>query len=125
MLLAEGYLDRNSWITGIAVPVLVGIAVLAIERYWHRKERNTKTFDYRVISDIPIFTERDRPQDLKVTYNDATRLAFKRNNVGHGVDLGRNWPSQISGQRNVSVDVVAVDVERRRMCCAPTTSRPA
>ena len=77
MLLAEGYLDRNSWIIGIAVPVLVGIAVLAIERYWHRKERNTKTFDYRVISDIPIFTERDRPQDLKVTYNDAWRLVYR------------------------------------------------
>jgi len=65
---SEDFLDRNSWITGIAVPVLVGIAVLAIERYWHSRDRSAKTFDYCVISDLPILSHRPEDKDLKVTY---------------------------------------------------------
>jgi hypothetical protein len=70
VFLAESFLERNSWITGIVVPIAVGIAVLAIERFWHRKDRSTKTLDYRVIDDLPILANRPDDDDLKVTYMD-------------------------------------------------------
>lgn len=74
---SESFLDRNSWITGVVVPVLVGIAVLAIERYWHSREKSTKTFDYRVLSDVPILSHRPDDNLLKVTYMDE-ELAYPR-----------------------------------------------
>src|SRR5262245_20388350 len=68
VLLADSFLERNGTVVQVLAAVLVGIVVLAIERYWHYRDKSTKTLDFRVISDVPLFPDSNRPSDLKVTY---------------------------------------------------------
>lgn len=64
MLLAESFLEHNSWVPGAAIAI-VG---LLINWLWRRRDRKTKAFDYCVLSDVAILSHRPDDEFLKVTY---------------------------------------------------------
>jgi hypothetical protein len=84
VVLAESFLERNGTLFQILATVIVA-AVAGAGGWWLRsRQRKTKTFDYRVVSDIPIFNVLDRPRDLKVSYQNSdvsdprvTRIRFR------------------------------------------------
>jgi hypothetical protein len=85
VLLAENFLHANPWVPAVVVTVVLFLLTWLFNSILRQRDRETKTFDYRVLSDISIFTEADRPEDLKVTYKGiidvsdprVTRIRFK------------------------------------------------
>ena len=81
---AQGFLIQYPWLPEVVAGTAGVVVTLFITWLWRQADKDTKTFDYRVISDIPIFTQRDRPEDLKVTYKNldvsdprVTQIRFK------------------------------------------------
>ena len=68
VLLAESFIERNGTLLQILAAVV--IAVVSAVGGWllRRHNQQTKTFDYRVVSDLPILSNRPDDDDLKVTY---------------------------------------------------------
>lgn len=64
VLLAANLLERNSWAPG----VVVALVLFGFSLYFRRRDKDSKHLDYRVLSDTPIVTSRDRPEILKVVY---------------------------------------------------------
>ncbi|WAJ43541.1 hypothetical protein OK015_20375 [Mycobacterium sp. Aquia_216] len=84
MVVANSFLEHNSWLPGVVVAVVLFV-IGAIQRH---RDKQSKTFDYQIISDVPIL--RTRPSDLKVLYQDEElqhprllRAAFR--NTGNQV----------------------------------------
>ena len=81
---AQGFLIQYPWLPEVVAGTAGVVITLLVTWLWRQSDKDTKTFDYRVISDIPIFTHRDRPEDLKVTYKNldvsdprVTQIRFK------------------------------------------------
>jgi hypothetical protein len=68
VLLAASFLERNSWVPGVVVAVVLFIIGTGISFYWRRGDKESKHLDYQILSDTPIITSRDKPQILKVIY---------------------------------------------------------
>lgn len=68
--LANSYLDQHTWLPGVVVALALGVSSIGLNLYFRHRDRDSKTLDYRVLSDSPIV--RNRPDDdaLKVTYLD-------------------------------------------------------
>lgn len=77
MLLADSFIERNGTailaILAIITIVVAGVTVFLMW-WWRRQDRQSKTLDYRVISDVSIITSHNRPQKLKVVYGPAENL---------------------------------------------------
>jgi hypothetical protein len=80
----RAFLDQYPWVPEVVAGTAGVVVTLFITWLWRQSDKDTKTFDYRVISDIPIFFERERPEDLKVTYKNVdvsdprvTQIRFK------------------------------------------------
>ncbi len=65
--MGESFLERNSWLPGVVVAIVLFITGTAVTLYLRRRDKESKTFDYRVISDLPILLARP-DNELKVTY---------------------------------------------------------
>jgi hypothetical protein len=68
VIVADSIWQRNSTMVSAVVAVLILIIGLLITWIWRRRDKATKTLDYRVVSDIPIVTRHDRPERLKIVY---------------------------------------------------------
>lgn len=68
MILADDFLQRNPWVPGVVAAVVLFLIATAINFYLRQRDKESKTFDYRVVSDIPIFFGPNRPADLKVMH---------------------------------------------------------
>jgi hypothetical protein len=90
VLFADSVLQRNS----ASVTIALFIVATSITLYLRQKDKASKTLDYRVIDDVPIFSGHDRPEKLRVIYGTAdintevndprvTRVRFK--NTGNQV----------------------------------------
>jgi hypothetical protein len=75
VLLANGFIERNSWVPGVVVAVVLFLITTGLALYWRTRDRDSKHLDYRVISDTPIVvSRRKRPEILKVVYG-ATEVS--------------------------------------------------
>lgn len=88
VILADSFLQRNSWLPGVSVAIVLSIIATSITLYLRQKDEASKTLDYGVIDDVPIFSGHDRPEKLRVIYGTAdvntevndprvTRVRFK------------------------------------------------
>jgi hypothetical protein len=68
VLLADSFLERNSWFPGVVVAVLLFIIGTASTLYLRQRDKDAKHMDYRIIEDTPIFSGPERPELLQVTY---------------------------------------------------------
>lgn len=68
VVLAASFLERNSWVPGVIVAVVLFIVGTGITLYLRRKDTDSKHLDYQILSDTPIVTSRDRPEILKVMF---------------------------------------------------------
>jgi hypothetical protein len=68
VILADSFLERNSTATTVISAVAPGAITLFVMWLWRRNDNATKTFDYRVIDDLPLFSSHERPKGLHVTY---------------------------------------------------------
>jgi hypothetical protein len=68
MLLADSFWQRDAAQIGLAGAVAVGVITLLIMWLWRVRDRQSKTLDYRVISDTDIIISHNRPEKLKVVY---------------------------------------------------------
>jgi hypothetical protein len=71
VLLADSFLQRNSWLPGVISAVVLYIIGTSITLYFRQKDKASKTLDYRIIDDVPIFSGHDRPEKLRVIYGTA------------------------------------------------------
>lgn len=69
-LLSNSFLERNLWVPGVAVAVILFLVGVLINLILRQRDKESKTFDYRVASDLPILSNRPDNDDLKVTYLD-------------------------------------------------------
>jgi hypothetical protein len=63
VLLADGFLQEYPWLPEVAVGIAASAIPLLITWLWRRKDRQTKTFDYEIIDDVPVFSGYARPKD--------------------------------------------------------------
>ncbi len=103
VLLAESWVERNPTSIGVIATAVVGIIGWLLLWYFREKDKNSKHLDYRIISDIPIFSSSDRPIHLNVTYFEErvtdpriTHIRFK--NTGKQVIR----PADIIGEFRIS-----------------------
>lgn len=68
MLLADGFVEHNPWAPGVMAAVVLFIVGTGITLYLRRRDKDSKTFDYRVVSNIAIVTSHKRPERLKVVF---------------------------------------------------------
>jgi hypothetical protein len=68
LILADSYWQRNSTAVTVVVAVAVGAITLLVMWLWRHRDRQSKTLDYRVISDIAIVRSHNRPEKLRVVY---------------------------------------------------------
>jgi hypothetical protein len=54
LLLADSFLERNSWVPGVAAAVILFIVGTCITLYLRRRDKDSKHLDYRILSDTPI-----------------------------------------------------------------------
>ena len=71
VLVADSFLERNGTLLQIIAALVIAIGGGLIGRYLHSRDKSTKTFDYAVISDLSILSNRPDDDDLKVTYMGA------------------------------------------------------
>lgn len=69
VLMAQSFVERNGSLLQIIAAVLIWILGGVVGYLVYRYRRSRKTFDYRVISDLPILSHRPDDEGLKVTYN--------------------------------------------------------
>ncbi|WP_143119639.1 hypothetical protein [Mycobacterium avium] len=67
-LLADSFLSRNSWLSGVVVAVVLFLITTGLALHWRNRDKDSKHLDYQILSDTPIVTSRDRPEILKVIY---------------------------------------------------------
>lgn len=103
VIFAESFLERNSWVPEVIGGALIALVSGLVGWYVRQREKDSKHLDYRISSDIPIFSSRDRPIHLNVTYFDEpvtdpriTHVRFK--NTGKQVIR----PSDIIDEYEVS-----------------------
>jgi hypothetical protein len=70
VLLAESFLHANPWVPGVVVAVVLFLLGWVITLILRKRDRESKTFDFRPIADLPILSNRPDDDDLKVTYMD-------------------------------------------------------
>jgi hypothetical protein len=68
VLLADSFLQRNSWAPGVAAAAVLFLFGVLINLVLRQRDKESKTFDYRVISDLPILSNRPDNDGLKITY---------------------------------------------------------
>jgi hypothetical protein len=66
--LAASFLERNSWVPGVAVAVVLFALTWLFNLILRRRDMASKTLDYRVLSDVPILSHRPDDNQLKITY---------------------------------------------------------
>lgn len=67
MLTAESFIERNPWSPGVAAAVVLFLLGTGITLYLRFRDKQSKTLDYRIVSDIPIVTSHNRPELLTIT----------------------------------------------------------
>lgn len=70
MLLAESFLERNGTLFQILAGFVFMLGAAGLTWYLGQRKKESKTFDYRVVSDLPILSHRPDDNELKVTYLD-------------------------------------------------------
>jgi hypothetical protein len=73
-VLSAGFVERNSWVPGVVVAVVLFLIGTGITLYFRRRDKDSKHLDYQILSDTPIVTSRDRPEVLKVMFG-ATEVS--------------------------------------------------
>lgn len=69
-MLADSFLERNGTLFQI-LATAIGLALTGLGGWWLRsRNKKSKTFDYRVVSDLPILSHRPDDNELKVMYLD-------------------------------------------------------
>ncbi|WP_133054116.1 hypothetical protein [Mycobacteroides saopaulense] len=68
MLLAEDFVGRNPWVPGVVSAVVLFLVGTGITLYLRQRDKDSKTLDYRVVSNIAIVTSHERPERLKVIF---------------------------------------------------------
>jgi hypothetical protein len=68
VLLAASFLERNSWLPGVVVAIVLFIIGTSVTLYLRRRDKDSKHLDYRIVSDIQIVRSHNRPETLKVVY---------------------------------------------------------
>ncbi len=68
MILADGFIGRNPWLPGVVSAIVLFVIGTGITLYLRRRDKDSKTLDYRVVSNIPIVTSHERPEQLKVIF---------------------------------------------------------
>jgi hypothetical protein len=69
-MLADGFLEHNSWLPGVVVAVVLFALTWLINLKLRQRDRKSKTFDHCVLSDVAILSHRPEDSQLKVTYLD-------------------------------------------------------
>lgn len=83
--MAESWVERNETMVLAVIAIAVGAVTLLVMWLWRERDKQSKTLDYQVIDDLPVFAGHDRPKHLKVTYRETidvtdprvTRILFK------------------------------------------------
>lgn len=70
MLLADSFIERNGSLLQIVASVVLALAAGVFGWWRGYKDRRSKTFDYCLLSDVPILSHRPDDAFLKVTYMD-------------------------------------------------------
>ncbi|OCB37264.1 hypothetical protein A5676_18335 [Mycobacterium malmoense] len=104
-MLAASFLERNSWVPGVVVAVVLFLIGTGITLYLRRRDKDSKHLDYQILSDTPILTRRDHPGILKVVVGSKvvsnpyiTEVRFK--NTGKQVIEADDFLGRISIQRS-------------------------
>jgi hypothetical protein len=105
VLLANGFIERNSWLPGVAAAVVLFIVGTGITLYLRQRDKDSKHLDYQILSDTPIvISRRKRPEILKVVFGNTevsnpyiTEVRFK--NTGKQVIQADDFLAQIAIQR--------------------------
>lgn len=71
VLLADSFLERNGTLFQISAGVLIALVTGLVTWYVNRRNKATKTFDFRVGPNLPILFHRPDSGALKVTYHNA------------------------------------------------------
>lgn len=67
LLLADSsFLARNPWFPGVVVAVALFAISCLINLTLRIRDKQLKTFDYRVISDVPLLLTKNKPERLKL-----------------------------------------------------------
>jgi hypothetical protein len=114
--LAASFLERNTWLPGVVVAIALFLITTGLGLYWRSRDRDSKHLDFRILSDTPIVTRRDRPEILKVMFGSTevnnpyiTEVRFK--NTGKQVIESSDFlaPLTISRQDAKVLDFNGVD----------------
>jgi hypothetical protein len=70
VLLADSLIERNGALSGILGGALIALVTAVGTWYFSRRNKTSKTFDYRVGANLPIIFHRPDNDALKVTYLD-------------------------------------------------------
>ncbi|MBN7489671.1 hypothetical protein I3U56_04395 [Mycobacteroides abscessus subsp. abscessus] len=70
MTAVNTFLDEHSWLPG----ALIALTVLFIHWRWRIRDTDSKTLDYRIEEDEPIFSSADRPNNLEVIFDNKSVL---------------------------------------------------
>jgi hypothetical protein len=71
VLLATSFLERNGTLLQILAAVLIALITFLLTWYLSFRNRATKTLDYKEISSFPIVTSHERPDRLKILFEDT------------------------------------------------------
>jgi hypothetical protein len=115
--MANGFIERNSWLPGVVVAVVLFIVGTAITLYLRQRDKDSKHLDYQILSDTPIvISRRKQPEILKVVFGTRevsnpyiTEVRFK--NTGNQVIQADDFLAEIAiARKNAKVlDVNVVE----------------
>lgn len=66
--MAESFIERNPWSPGVAAAVVLFVIGTGITLHLRFRDKQSKTLDYRIVSDIPIITSHNKPELLTITF---------------------------------------------------------
>jgi hypothetical protein len=105
--MAQSFIQANPWVPGVAAAVVLFLLTWLINFILRQRDRASKTFDYRVIADTPIFNSSARPANLRVTYQGVevsnprvTLIKFK--NTGNNEIAAEDFEDAYTIQRGAA-----------------------